>query len=210
MESWDDVLRELRKAPAGETVEVSAIAPSDEHGERVSDPLEKSDVQLLANMRYGTDIPMKIATDRRTTKNPLEAAWWGVQETRDSILQVYLTLSRLIEGSVPVSGVVGPVGMFQLGTKVASQGMDYLLWFLAMISANLAVVNFLPIPVVDGGHFLFLTIEKLRGKPVPDRIMAVAPVVRPGADRVRLPRRDVSGHPADVHCALTSRAGNGC
>jgi regulator of sigma E protease len=97
-----------------------------------------------------------------------------VQETRDSILQVYLTLSRLIEGSVPVNGVVGPVGMFQMGTKVASQGMDYLLWFLAIISANLAVVNFLPIPVVDGGHFLFLTIEKLRGKPVPDRIIAMA------------------------------------
>ena len=174
VKSWDDVLRELRKVPSGEIAQVSVTAPSASAITVYPIRLEKHEALVLANMRYSTDILLKIATARRTTKNPLEAAWWGVLETRDSILQVYLTLSRLIEGSVPVSGVVGPVGMFQMGTKVASQGLDYLLWFLAIISANLAVVNFLPIPVVDGGHFLFLAIEKLRGKPVPDRIIAVA------------------------------------
>jgi regulator of sigma E protease len=51
------------------------------------------------------------------------------------------------------------------------------LWFLAIISANLAVVNFLPVPVVDGGHFMFLTIEKLRGKPVSERAMVMAQYV---------------------------------
>lgn len=172
--SWDDVLRELRKVQAGETAEVSAVVPGAGTPTVYPVKLASADVQFLANMRYGTDVPMKIATGQRTTKNPLEAAWWGVQETRDSILQVYLTISRLAEGSVPVSGVMGPVGMFQVGTKVASQGVDYLLWFLAIISANLAVVNFLPIPVVDGGHFLFLTIEKLRGRPVSERTMAIA------------------------------------
>ncbi len=174
VESWDDVLFELRKVPAGEIAQVSVTAPNASAMTVYPVRLGKPDALLLANMRYGTDLPLKFATARRTTTNPLEAAWWGVQETRDSILQVYLTLSRLVEGSVPVSGVVGPVGMFQMGTKVANEGVDYLLWFLAIISANLAVVNFLPIPVVDGGHFLFLAIEKLRGRPVPDRIIAMA------------------------------------
>lgn len=174
VESWDEVLRELRKVQAGAVAEVSAVAPGSSNAAVYPVKIGQADATLMANLRYGADVALKIATDRRTTTNPLTAAWWGVQETRDSILQVYLTLSRLIEGSVPTSGVVGPVGMFQLGTKVASQGVDYLLWFLAIISANLAVVNFLPIPVVDGGHFLFLLIEKLRGRPVSERTMVFA------------------------------------
>jgi regulator of sigma E protease len=45
-------------------------------------------------------------------------------------------------------------------------------WFLALISANLAVINFLPIPFLDGGHMVFLIYEKLRGKPVPESVQA--------------------------------------
>ena len=52
------------------------------------------------------------------------------------------------------------------GTKVADTGMLNLLWFLGLISANLAVINFLPLPIVDGGLFLFLCLEKIRGEPV--------------------------------------------
>ena len=81
----------------------------------------EADAKVLSYLRYTADIPLKVATDRRTTGNPLVAAWWGVQETRDSILQVYVTLSRLIEGSVPMSGVMGPVGMFQVGTRITAR-----------------------------------------------------------------------------------------
>ena len=63
------------------------------------------------------------------------------------------------------------------GAKFAYKGNDWLLWFLAMISANLAVVNFLPIPIVDGGLFTFLIIEKIHGKPVPPGVQQVAQVV---------------------------------
>ena len=59
----------------------------------------------------------------------------------------------------------GPVGIVHIGTKVADRGFMYLLFFLAMISVNLAVLNFLPLPIVDGGLFLFLVYEKIRGRP---------------------------------------------
>ena len=85
----------------------------------------------------------------------------------DFILQFYITIRRMFEGSVSLSNMMGPYGIFKGGVKFAFKGMDWLLWFLAMISANLAVVNFLPIPVVDGGQFVFLCLEKIKGNPSP-------------------------------------------
>ena len=176
VESWPDVLRELRKAKAGIPVVISYADPA---GNLEQQPitLADTDVQFLSNLRYDHSMVLRDYTFDRKTSNPLVAAWWGVTETRDSVLQVYITLRRLFEGSVPISGLAGPIGMFQMGTTVASKGLDYLVWFLAIISANLAVVNFLPVPVVDGGHFLFLIIEKIQGKPVSEKTMAVAQYV---------------------------------
>jgi regulator of sigma E protease len=59
----------------------------------------------------------------------------------------------------------GPVGIVHIGTKVADRGFTYLIFFLAIISVNLAVLNFLPLPIVDGGMFLFLIYEKIKGRP---------------------------------------------
>ena len=83
----------------------------------------------------------------------------------------------MVQGSVPASGAMGPVGIFQAGYKLAHKGNDWLIWFLSMISANLAVVNFLPIPIVDGGLFTFLIIEKLQGKPISARTQSIAQIV---------------------------------
>jgi regulator of sigma E protease len=58
------------------------------------------------------------------------------------------------------------VGILAVGGKVARQDTLHMWYILAAISINLAVINFLPIPVLDGGHILFLIIEKIRGKPV--------------------------------------------
>jgi regulator of sigma E protease len=72
---------------------------------------------------------------------------------------------------------MGPIGIVGAGAKFAFKGNDWLVWFLAMISANLAVVNFLPIPIVDGGLFLFLIIEKIQGKPLSPRARDAAQLV---------------------------------
>jgi regulator of sigma E protease len=113
----------------------------------------------------------------RTTHNPVEAVTWGIAETRDLILQGYLTLQRVFGGSVPASNMSGPVGIFQAGTAFAKRGPDWFVWFLAVISANLAVVNFLPVPILDGWHFLGLIKEKLTGKPLSEGVQVVAQYV---------------------------------
>src|SRR5205814_8685015 len=90
----------------------------------------------------------------------------------------YITLQRMIvQRSVPFKNAMGPYGMIRAGAGAANRGKNYLIWFLAMISANLAVVNFLPIPIVDGGLFTFLVIEKIQGKPISPRVQSIAQVV---------------------------------
>jgi regulator of sigma E protease len=105
------------------------------------------------------------------------AAAWGVTETRDLIVQFYLTLQRMVQGRVSPTNLMGPIGIVNAGTRIAYKGNDWLIWFLAMISATLAVVNFLPIPIVDGGLFLFLVLEKIMGRPLSQQAQSIAQIV---------------------------------
>jgi regulator of sigma E protease len=139
--------------------------------------LSDDDLQNLHNMRltHWLDLQQQIIVLK--TRNPLQAAIWGVYETRDFILQFYVTLRRMFEGSVSVHNVMGPIGMVYAGARLAFGGFDKLLWFLSLISADLAVVNFLPIPVVDGGLFAFLILEKIQGRPLSNRAQTAWQVV---------------------------------
>ena len=109
--------------------------------------------------------------------NPLRAVAMGFKETKKVIVMTYLTLDRLIRGSVGVDQIRGPVGIVHIGAKVADRGVTYLVFFLGIISVNLAVINFLPIPIVDGGLFLFLVYEKLKGRPPPLAFQNAATIV---------------------------------
>ncbi|CAN5617699.1 hypothetical protein BH09PLA1_BH09PLA1_29310 [soil metagenome] len=137
----------------------------------------ESEIARINSYRYDNPLLLRERIDPRQTSNPLEAASWGVRETRDLIVQFYLTLKRMVQRSIPLNNAMGPVGIVQAGARLADRGNDWLIWFLAQISANLAVVNFLPIPIVDGGLFLFLIIEKLQGKPLSSRTQSIAQVV---------------------------------
>lgn len=106
--------------------------------------------------------------------SPVAAINRGIAESQRVMKQTYLTFLRLFEGSVQVRHLKGPVGIAHLGTQIASQGFIWVLFFMALISINLAVINFLPLPIVDGGQFLMLCYEWLRGKPVPIVVQNVA------------------------------------
>lgn len=82
---------------------------------------------------------------------------------------VYRTLQKLVTGQVSIFNLGGPVTIAMAAGQAASGGMVKFFMFLAMLSANLAVINFLPIPLLDGGHMLLLTVEGITGKPVPEK-----------------------------------------
>jgi membrane-associated protease RseP (regulator of RpoE activity) len=110
--------------------------------------------------------------------NPIAAVGMGARKLSQMIVQVYVTLDRLIfRQSVGVKQLYGPIGIAVATYHTAKLGMMDLFYFLAMISANLAVINFLPLPIVDGGLMAFLIAEKIRGKPVSVRVVQISQVV---------------------------------
>lgn len=87
---------------------------------------------------------------------------------------VYMNLYAMVIGRVSAKTMNGPLSIANVSYKLAGEDFWFFLLFLGMISVNLAVVNFLPIPVLDGGHMVFLILEKILGRPVPERLFAVA------------------------------------
>jgi len=175
--TWFDVQRSLGDAAVGKPVPVQF---TDKNGSKGAKTLVLDEAQIAVVKGLRRSAPSLLLAEFniiRKATGAAQAAYWGVTETRDFILQFYLTLRRMAGGSVSPDQLMGPIGIFRGGVKFAFRGWDWLLWFLAMISANLAVVNFLPIPIVDGGLFTFLILEKIQGKPLSARTQTIAQYV---------------------------------
>ncbi len=104
-------------------------------------------------------------------KYPVHLAIWnGIKSTillTVSIIFAFIYLIKdLIMGHGMPAEIAGPVGIATMTGQFAEMGIRYLLQFSALLSINLAVLNFLPFPALDGGHALFLLIEKIKGSPV--------------------------------------------
>ncbi len=98
----------------------------------------------------------------------------AVDHTRSSCLNIYLTLRSLCTGRLSIKELHGPLGIASAAFYVASEGIVPLLLFLGFLSVNLAVLNFLPIPVLDGGHMVFLLWEGLTRQKPSEKVLAGA------------------------------------
>lgn len=101
-----------------------------------------------------------------------EACRLGYTETLDATTMVFGVLGKLGTQISPRE-LSGPVGILNMASRAAQEGLTRLLLFLCMISANLAVINFLPIPLLDGGHMVFLAYEGIRGRPASERVQLI-------------------------------------
>ncbi len=97
---------------------------------------------------------------------PLEAWYHSVAQTYHLSKLFLEAIVKLIQRILPLETLGGPILIAQMAGKVASEGLIYLVLFAAAISVNLAVLNLLPIPVLDGGHILFYLIELVLGRPL--------------------------------------------
>ncbi len=143
--------------------------------------LSAAEINDIQNLGWSSPLPSELFEPQMITRsahgNPVLAATMGFTETKKLAVLTWLTLDRLARGTVGVEQLRGPVGIVQVGTRVADRGMTYLLFFLAMISVNLAVLNFLPLPIVDGGLFLFLLYEGCFRRPPSLRFQNAATLV---------------------------------
>jgi regulator of sigma E protease len=85
-----------------------------------------------------------------------------------------LSVVKLIQGTVSAKTIGGPIMIAEMAGQQAKAGATNLFFFIALLSINLAILNFLPIPVLDGGHLVFFTIEMIIGRPVNTRMREIA------------------------------------
>jgi regulator of sigma E protease len=108
--------------------------------------------------------------DLHQTQQLGTALYLGLLETGRRLNDVFDFLRILVTGRASAQGLAGPIGIAQVAASEASQSPSRLLLFLTLLSANLAILNLLPIPALDGGHLMFLTAEAVRGKPVSEAL----------------------------------------
>ncbi len=118
-----------------------------------------------------------ILSEGGTSREPFfRALWDGLQSAGILFGMIFQTLWQLIKNlfvhASLLTGVVGPVGIFGVAEETGKIGMMYLVQLLGVISLNLAAVNLIPFPALDGGRFLMVIIEKIKGSAIPEKVEA--------------------------------------
>lgn len=169
--SWPFAVYVLQRVPPDVKTKLTWTRAGKTMSEEV---LARDATNFFADSR-GMELYLDV--DTHVAKNWQDAAALGFREAKDQLTQVLTILHRLVTLKLSATNLSGPVGIIGFAGQVASQGTAPLLLFLTMLSANLAVLNFLPIPALDGGHMLFLSAEAVRGKPVDERLQMRLTVV---------------------------------
>ncbi len=123
------------------------------------------------------DAPFKPLMVEIKQDGVIDSLVWGGRVTAKLVLSSYMSIRSLIRGWAPLDQTAGPIGIGTIAVEVGRRSFIDFLYFLGFISAAIAVFNFLPLPVVDGGLAVFLIIEKIRGKPLSVKVMNVVQTV---------------------------------
>jgi regulator of sigma E protease len=106
--------------------------------------------------------------------NPLLAIRMGAKQTAWWVQTLLFSVAKMFQGRIPAKDIGGPILIVQAAGQQARLGLEYLLNFMAVISVNLGVLNLLPIPILDGGHFLFFLFEAILRRPLDTRHREIA------------------------------------
>ncbi|WP_313494723.1 RIP metalloprotease RseP [Stenotrophomonas sp.] len=112
------------------------------------------------------------AYDARQQYGVLAALPAAVRETGKLASDSLGMMRRMLTGTASLKNVSGPITIARVANASAERGVDWFLYFLALLSLSLCIINLLPIPVLDGGHLLYYLIELVKGSPLSERAMA--------------------------------------
>ncbi|MEG0473572.1 MAG: RIP metalloprotease RseP [Solibacillus sp.] len=112
------------------------------------------------------EIVGQIGVMRPIETNPLKAIPYGAEQTYDMIVLIGSLVGKLVTGQFSIEDLSGPVGIYKTTETVVTYGIFNVLYFAAMLSVNLGIMNLLPLPALDGGRLLFFAFEAVRGKPM--------------------------------------------
>jgi len=117
---------------------------------------------------------MMLDTRLHKADDLVDAFQLGVHRTLRTVKVIYQNLYAMAFGRVSIFTMSGPLTIADVSYKIAGEDIWQFILFIGMINVNLAIINFLPIPMLDGGHMVFLIYEKIRGKPAPESVMLIA------------------------------------
>ena len=122
---------------------------------------------------------LPIATEA-LVPNPSPIRWAmqnALLETRNVLEFIGISVVRLVQGRLSISMLSGPLTIYEVAGEEGAKGPGHFLWVMALVSVNLGLINLLPIPVLDGGHLMFFTIEAIIRRPLPVRVREVASLI---------------------------------
>ena len=173
MPRWEDWVDYVRQRP-GESITVRYARDGGEATAiLVPERITEADA-TIGRVGMAVALPEMPASMQRTfERGPLESFVAGVDRTGEMIGFTLNSIKKMLQGLISPKNLSGPITIAKVASASAASGLESYLGFLALLSVSLGVLNLLPIPVLDGGHLLYYTVELIAGRPVPERIQMV-------------------------------------
>ncbi len=173
IETWDELVTRVRAAPGRAlqfriqrgNVELQAIPITPEAVKGQGGGFGR----IGAAPKLDTDAMRRMLTS--VSYGPAESLAKAVAKTWETALFSLRMLGKMVVGEVSLKNLSGPITIADYAGQSAQNGWISYLLFLGLISISLGVLNLLPVPLLDGGHLMYYSIEILTGKPVPEKVM---------------------------------------
>jgi len=173
---WDEMSSIIKKNP-GKTLEIKVLRGSEQLTIKIMPKLSKS-----KNI-FGEEVSVGLigVTPKNefiiVRYNPLDAITKGFEKTYEVTKLTIVGIVKIFQKVVPADNIGGPIMIFQMAKETAQIGINSLIAFMAVISINLAILNLLPVPVLDGGHLFFYLVEAVIRRPVSLKVREYANMV---------------------------------
>lgn len=181
IDDWDDLRRAVKDA-GDQPLQLALLRPDPDQltglGKPTGAPIqltltpERTPAPDVGFRRSIAPVMSEIRAD-----GFVDAVKLGTVSSLDLVKQLYVTIKRMLTGEVGAKNLGGIIRISQVSYQAAQRGPTWFWYFLALLSVNLAFVNLLPIPVLDGGHLMFLLIEKVKGSPVSTKVFGYSQVI---------------------------------
>jgi regulator of sigma E protease len=167
-----DIIREIKRY-GGERITINWRVDEEMAGS-VALNVDKNVEGITVKSAFSEFIPFDDLKRTYKAGGPIDAIVMGYRRTVMFVAQTYVTLRRLIGGLVSPKHLMGPVGIITLSYRIVAEKpfVDYV-YFLGLISAVIAVFNFLPLPPLDGGLVVLLLVEKIKGSALSERVQGI-------------------------------------